>query len=59
MSTPKSAIATLDCPEKDHEFLLKGDVFMSDFLDMWVSAWLWRGALLHGRLFRLESGKSA
>jgi len=23
--------------EKDHEFLLKGDVFTSDFLDMWIS----------------------
>jgi glutamine synthetase len=27
----------LDCVEKDHEFLLKGDVFTSDFLDMWIS----------------------
>jgi len=27
----------LDCLEKDHEFLLKGDVFTSDFLDMWIS----------------------
>jgi glutamine synthetase len=24
--------------EKDHEFLLKGDVFTRDFLDMWISA---------------------
>jgi glutamine synthetase len=24
--------------EKDHEFLLKGDVFTSDFLEMWISA---------------------
>src|SRR5215471_7556456 len=24
--------------EKDHEFLLKGDVFTSDFLDMWIAA---------------------
>ena len=27
----------LDCLEKDHEFLLKGDVFTKDFLDMWIS----------------------
>src|SRR5881398_1550203 len=28
----------LDCLEQDHEFLLKGDVFTGDFLDMWISA---------------------
>ena len=27
----------LDSLEKDHEFLLKGDVFTSDFLDMWIA----------------------
>src|SRR3974390_1708190 len=27
----------LDCLEKDHEFLLKGDVFTPDFLDMWIA----------------------
>jgi len=27
----------LKCLEKDHEFLLKGDVFSTDFLDMWMS----------------------
>ena len=27
----------LDCLEKDHEFLLKGDVFTEDFLEMWIS----------------------
>ena len=27
----------LDCLEKDHAFLLKGDVFTKDFLDMWIS----------------------
>jgi glutamine synthetase len=27
----------LDCLEKDHTFLLKGDVFTTDFLDMWIS----------------------
>jgi glutamine synthetase len=28
----------LDCLEKDHDFLLKGDVFTADFLEMWISA---------------------
>jgi glutamine synthetase len=27
----------LDHLEKDHEFLLKGDVFTGDFLDMWIA----------------------
>jgi len=27
----------LDCLEKDHAFLLKGDVFTTDFLDTWIS----------------------
>jgi glutamine synthetase len=27
----------LDCLEKDHDFLLKGDVFTQDFVDMWIS----------------------
>jgi glutamine synthetase len=27
----------LDCLEKDHEFLLKGDVFTSDVLEAWIS----------------------
>ena len=27
----------LDCLEDDHEFLLKGDVFTQDFLEMWIS----------------------
>jgi glutamine synthetase len=26
------------CLEDDHEFLLKGDVFTSDFLEMWIAA---------------------
>jgi len=30
----EAAIASL---EKDHEFLLKGDVFSMDFLDMWIA----------------------
>ena len=28
----------LDCLEKDHKFLLQGDVFTEDFLDMWISS---------------------
>jgi len=28
----------LDCLEADHAFLLKGDVFTGDFLEMWISA---------------------
>ena len=27
----------LDSMEKDHTFLLKGDVFTRDFLEMWLS----------------------
>src|ERR1041384_1565799 len=27
----------LECLEKDHDFLLKGDVFTTDFLDMWIA----------------------
>ncbi|HOX04567.1 MAG TPA: type I glutamate--ammonia ligase [Candidatus Paceibacterota bacterium] len=36
-SVPASLGESLDCLEKDHEFLLKGDVFSLDFLEMWVS----------------------
>ncbi len=32
-----SLAEALDCLEKDHDFLLKGDVFTKDFLEMWVS----------------------
>jgi len=32
-----SLAEALDCLEDDHEFLLKGDVFTQDFLDMWIS----------------------
>jgi len=28
----------LECLEKDHAFLLKGDVFTRDFLDMWLGS---------------------
>ena len=28
----------LDCLQKDYQFLLKGDVFTEDFIDMWISS---------------------
>src|SRR6202162_3218713 len=34
---PGSLSEAIGFLEKDHEFLLKGDVFTSDFLDMWIS----------------------
>jgi glutamine synthetase len=37
-NVPGSLGEALDCLEADHEFLLKGDVFSRDFLDMWTSA---------------------
>jgi glutamine synthetase len=37
-NVPGSLSEALDCLEQDHDFLLKGDVFTSDFLDMWVAA---------------------
>ena len=36
--TPGSLDEALDHLEKDHAFLLKGDVLTEDFLEMWVSA---------------------
>src|SRR5438046_246436 len=36
-NVPGSLAEALDHLEKDHEFLLKGDVFTTDFLEMWVS----------------------
>ncbi len=33
---PGSLSEALDCLEKDHEFLLKGDVFTEDFLRTWI-----------------------
>jgi glutamine synthetase len=36
-STPGSLAEALDCLENDHEFLLKGDVFTQDLVDMWIS----------------------
>jgi glutamine synthetase len=35
---PSSLGEALDLLEKDHEFLLKGDVFTADFLEMWIAA---------------------
>lgn len=36
-TAPASLDAALDALERDHEFLLKGDVFTKDVLDEWVS----------------------
>ena len=36
-NVPGSLGEALDCLEKDHDFLLKGDVFTSDFIDMWIT----------------------
>jgi len=33
---PGSLEEALNCLKADHEFLLKGDVFTKDFLDMWI-----------------------
>lgn len=35
---PNSLGDTMDSLEKDHAFLLKGDVFTTDFLEMWIRA---------------------
>jgi glutamine synthetase len=35
---PSSLGEALDLLEGDHEFLLKGDVFTADFLEMWIGA---------------------
>ena len=35
--TPGSLDEALNYLERDHEFLLKGDVFTEDFLEMWIS----------------------
>jgi glutamine synthetase len=35
---PSSLGEALDYLEKDHAFLLKGDVFTADFLEMWIGA---------------------
>jgi len=36
-NVPGSLGEALTCLEKDHEFLLKGDVFTRDFIEMWIS----------------------
>lgn len=36
-STPKSLSDALDALEKDHEYLLKGDVFTKDIIETWIS----------------------
>jgi len=36
-SLPGSLEDALDCLEKDHDFLLKGDVFTKDVIDTWIS----------------------
>jgi glutamine synthetase len=36
-NVPGSLGEALECLEKDHEFLLKGDVFSRDFLEMWTA----------------------
>jgi glutamine synthetase len=35
-STPGSLAEVLDALEKDHEFLLKGDVFTPDVIETWI-----------------------
>ncbi|MFC1563247.1 type I glutamate--ammonia ligase, partial [candidate division KSB1 bacterium] len=36
-STPSSLEEVLDALEKDHDFLLKGDVFTSDVIETWIN----------------------
>ena len=36
-SVPGSLSEALKCLEEDHEFLLKGDVFTEDFIQMWIA----------------------
>jgi glutamine synthetase len=36
-STPGSLSEALDNLEKDHEYLLEGDVFTQDLIDMWIA----------------------
>jgi glutamine synthetase len=35
-TVPSSLEDALDALEKDHEFLLKGDVFTEEFLEQWI-----------------------
>jgi len=34
---PGSLVEAVECLEQDREFLMKGDVFTQDFLEMWIS----------------------
>jgi len=36
-STPGSLEEALKCLERDHDFLLRGDVFTADVIDTWIS----------------------
>ena len=36
-NVPSSLGEALEMLEKDHAFLLKGDVFTEDFIEMWIS----------------------
>jgi len=36
-STPASLAESLDALEVDHDFLLKGDVFTEDVIEMWIN----------------------
>ena len=36
-SLPGSLEDALDCLEKDHDFMMKGDVFTEDVIEMWIS----------------------
>ena len=38
LQVPGSLEQAIVALEKDHEFLLKGDVFTQDFIDMWIAA---------------------
>ena len=35
-TVPDSLLGAMETLEKDHEFLLKGDVFTKDFIDNWI-----------------------
>jgi glutamine synthetase len=36
-STPGSLLEVLEALEKDHDFLMQGDVFTQDLLDTWIA----------------------
>lgn len=37
-SVPGSLEEAVQCLQADHEFLLKGDVFSTDFIETWINA---------------------